>query len=141
MSWLRAVRYGAMNIVRWFPVIWRDRDWDHAFLFELMAVKFAHMEAMHRRHGNLVRSDQTAHECMVAKNLCRRIADGAPSEIDTFASNPRSRLQDGRLGGARVTEPFWLSDMRIDGEWFEPRQQDVEVLARLMRRKALGWWD
>ena len=31
--------YGIKNLWKWFPTIWRDRDWDDHFIFELIRVK------------------------------------------------------------------------------------------------------
>ena len=33
---------GVKNLWRWFPTIWRDRDWDHTFIYELLRVKLEH---------------------------------------------------------------------------------------------------
>lgn len=33
---------GIKNLWRWFPTIWRDRDWDHTFIYELLRVKLEH---------------------------------------------------------------------------------------------------
>lgn len=30
---------GIKNIIRWFPTIWNDRDWEHGFILELMMKK------------------------------------------------------------------------------------------------------
>ena len=30
---------GIKNLIRWFPVIWKDRDWDDHFIWELMIQK------------------------------------------------------------------------------------------------------
>lgn len=30
---------GVKNLFRWFPIIWRDRDWDTSFIFEIMIQK------------------------------------------------------------------------------------------------------
>jgi hypothetical protein len=26
------------NLIRWFPIIWKDRDWDDHFIFEILTV-------------------------------------------------------------------------------------------------------
>lgn len=31
--------YGVKNLWKWFPTIWKDRDWDSHFIFELVRVK------------------------------------------------------------------------------------------------------
>ena len=30
---------GVKNLWKWFPTIWKDRDWDDHFIFELIRVK------------------------------------------------------------------------------------------------------
>ena len=30
---------GIKNLVRWFPIIWRDRDWDDHYIFEVLKFK------------------------------------------------------------------------------------------------------
>ena len=30
---------GIRNLIRWFPVIWKDRDWDDHFIWQLMIQK------------------------------------------------------------------------------------------------------
>lgn len=39
-------KYGVRNLVKWFPVIWRDRSWDHCFIHLLMEqkLKFVYKE-------------------------------------------------------------------------------------------------
>ena len=31
--------HGVKNLWKWFPTIWKDRDWDHDFIFSLLAKK------------------------------------------------------------------------------------------------------
>ena len=33
---------GVKNLIRWFPTIWKDRDYDDYFIFELLRVKLEH---------------------------------------------------------------------------------------------------
>jgi len=33
---------GVKNLVRWFPTIWRDRDWDDHFIWVLLEKKLIH---------------------------------------------------------------------------------------------------
>ena len=35
---------GIKNIIKWFPIIWKDRDWDWEFLLEMMKFKMQLME-------------------------------------------------------------------------------------------------
>ena len=33
---------GIKNLWRWFPTIWKDRDWDHTYIYEILRVKLEH---------------------------------------------------------------------------------------------------
>ena len=47
ITWLRYdARYlhkdviqGVKNLIRWFPTIWNDRDYDHSYIYEILRVK------------------------------------------------------------------------------------------------------
>ena len=47
ITWLRYdakylhkdVIQGVKNLIRWFPTIWKDRDYDHSYIYEILRVK------------------------------------------------------------------------------------------------------
>jgi hypothetical protein len=39
---IRSFVYGVRNIVRWIPTIWKDRDWDHNYILEILKKKLEH---------------------------------------------------------------------------------------------------
>lgn len=38
---------GIKNLIKWGPVIWKDRDWDDTFLFEIIKFKISKMAESH----------------------------------------------------------------------------------------------
>lgn len=40
---------GVKNLYFWFPIIWKDRDWDYSFLLEVMKFKISRMSKNHVR--------------------------------------------------------------------------------------------
>lgn len=38
---------GVKNLIKWGPVIWKDRDWDDTFLFEIIKFKLSSMSKSH----------------------------------------------------------------------------------------------
>ena len=30
------IKYGVQNLYKWFWIIWKDRDWDHHYIFEVL---------------------------------------------------------------------------------------------------------
>ena len=41
---MKNIYTGIMNLSRYFRIIWNDRDWDYAYLMELIAFKLERME-------------------------------------------------------------------------------------------------
>jgi len=33
---------GVKNLIKWFPVIWKDRDWDNHYIYEIIGKKLTH---------------------------------------------------------------------------------------------------
>jgi len=49
----RNIAISIRNLIKWFPVIWKDRDWDHSFIYEILKHKLenqAHYIAKKNRH-------------------------------------------------------------------------------------------
>ena len=44
---LNNFRVGVRNLFDWFPVIWKDRDWDDNFFFEVVKYKITKMSKSH----------------------------------------------------------------------------------------------
>lgn len=38
-NWLRQFYEGCSNLINWFPVIWKDRNWDDHYIFEVLKKK------------------------------------------------------------------------------------------------------
>ena len=36
---MREFIQGVKNLIKWFPVIWRNRDWDHTFIYDILTFK------------------------------------------------------------------------------------------------------
>ena len=35
------LKYGVKNLIHWFPIIWKDRNWDSHYIFEIMKHKLS----------------------------------------------------------------------------------------------------
>ena len=39
-EWYYDCTEGVRNMLRWYPTIWNDRDWDQHFIYEVLKTKF-----------------------------------------------------------------------------------------------------
>lgn len=72
---LRIVR-GVKNLIKWFPIIWKDRDFDRDYLYDIMYFKMSNMEEFFK-YGRTYSVDAKIYgeqigEC---KNLLKRVKD------------------------------------------------------------------
>ncbi len=65
------------NVLRWLPVIWRDRDWDDYFIWEILKFKLKN-QAKHI--GDRDRHTRAKHDAKVM-NLCVRLIDKIEEEF------------------------------------------------------------
>ncbi len=47
-NFFRSIKYGIKNLITWFPIIWKDRDWDHWYLYKILRFKLIQMENLQR---------------------------------------------------------------------------------------------
>ena len=49
---------GVKNLIKWGPIIWKDRDWDDSFLFEIIKFKILNMSESHGKTMTYVGSQR-----------------------------------------------------------------------------------
>lgn len=71
---LYKLRQGITNLIQWAPLIWRDRDWDWAFLARILEFKFRRMSKS-LAAGSHLRRERDARQCLVCAELAKRLAE------------------------------------------------------------------
>tara|TARA_R110000868_G_scaffold64476_1_gene193547 strand:- start:189 stop:593 length:405 start_codon:yes stop_codon:yes gene_type:complete len=121
------IEAGIQNLIKWFPVIWKDRDFDHAFIEYLLQHK---LQAIYNRFND---SDQTyvnweaeeSAKALKALRICLTILERRRSEfyIDLWDSDHEELS----------------NELLVQMESVENR--DWKLLWRLMDNHMLWWWD
>jgi hypothetical protein len=69
------LRNGISNLIKWFPVIWKDRSWDSHYIFEILKQKLIFQReylVTNNRHLNVDEDNRYITLCL---NLIERIQD------------------------------------------------------------------
>jgi hypothetical protein len=67
---------GVKNLIKWFPIIWRDRDWDQSYIFTILQKKLElHAEGIAKR-DILVSSQRDAELMRTSTRLIEKIKNG-----------------------------------------------------------------
>jgi hypothetical protein len=112
------IGHGVSNVVRYGPTIWRTSEFDHAYLLELMALKFRYMAEHHEKHRVVSDWARTAKQLRICQTLCNRLRnDDYLLNDPPFAGECQSKANEAHA------------------------QQDVDYLALMMRKYLRCWWD
>jgi hypothetical protein len=56
----RDIGQGVRNLIKWFPVIWKDRQWDHFFMLYMLQFKLKLMSKFFKTGSCSMRSEEDA---------------------------------------------------------------------------------
>lgn len=110
--------YGIINIFRWMPVIWPDRDWDWAFLAKIMEYKLRRMSKLFE-NGYHVLAHRDARRMLICAELLKRL------RTESYACH---------RNGLSVTKASVQRDQMV-GMYYQ------EYLGKILGKYLRGWWD
>jgi len=130
------VKYGIRNLITWFPVIWRDRDWDEYFLFVVMHEKLKRMEHLHRHYGMCVDDEKYANQMRTCRILIKRLMD---ENYFDYSLLPKTGCFEDML---KPLPPELSRKIMVEHKKEELQiNQDLDLLFKTMRKHIQKWWD
>jgi hypothetical protein len=158
-DFFRSIKYGIENLINWFPVIWKDRDWDHWFLYMILKKKLSDMEEYHRKYGHTVNAEKTADEMKTCVNLLDRLMKDEYHEMvfkkhDEKWGEPEFNWDECEREGCCELKIFRTNikdekDKEQETKEFRRlceheanlRKQDIDYLFETMKKYIQSWWD
>jgi len=159
-DFFRNIRLGIPNLIKWAPVIWKDRDWDQYFLYVILQFKLKQMEKLQRQHGISVNSNDYADQMKTCILLLDRIIK---DDYLTNALKPHEeKWGESRLNfkplpdNAELFEGIFtvekVTNKKEKGQENKERmalykhvdnlqKNDLDLLFKNMRKYVEGWWD
>lgn len=67
---------GVKNLIRWFPIIWRDRDWGHRYIFDILEHKLKSQSKYIGDRDIHISAKRDAEIMLTCVRLMERIRDG-----------------------------------------------------------------
>lgn len=153
------IPYGVKNLIRWFPVIWKDRNWDHYFIYVILRRKLQLMEQCirHGMHTNCVKDANKIKRCVLLLN--RLIEDNYHENVyyDYYKKwgQPEIVFKESEIeiGSCELNfkypnvnseedDKLRQKHFKTKGNFEEDlRRQDIEMLFKLMEKYIESWWD
>ena len=71
----RDIAHGFRNLRKWLPIIWKDRDWDDHFIFEVLKFKIKNTAKYIRKHDRYIGAERDAQIMMTCVRLIEKIQE------------------------------------------------------------------
>jgi hypothetical protein len=148
---------GVKNLIRWFPVIWKDRDYDHFFIYYLLREKLKQMEDFQLNHGHCVSHKEISHKIKICRILLDRLIN------DDYLENATAPVEK-RFGEWKMKtvpyegNPEWselvtyfdgCDDQELAQKYYQywvehsrkMEEQDLDELFTRLRKQIRLFWD
>jgi hypothetical protein len=156
----RALKIGTKNLITWFPIIWKDRQWDHTFIYTIFRKKLSLTEHYIRNYGIHVDAKRDADRIKTCVLLLDRLLEdeyhemafkrhhekwGQPEmqfkKCEDSTNYSKLHIHHDKV----ITEQDEVNERKDFHNAYEHeqylREQDLELLFKIMRKHIQGWWD
>jgi hypothetical protein len=114
------IKYGVKNLYKWFWIIWKDRDWDHYYIFQVLKFKLE-KQAKHLGERNWHESSKRDAEIMMT---CVRLINKLQNEEYYEAYYDSKPMNNEMMHKCLVQH-----------------SKAKRLLFRIMEEKIESWWD
>lgn len=153
------IRQFFRNIKRvfyWIPLLWEDRWFDSSWLLLIMEKKLRYDADHYMKYHVAVGGERRAKQMLTCAILCKRLAsDDYKTPWDAGARESSWRMWNYMVGNVKKvgsliihTSEGYVEDPKLSREfrWAteredEMKQQDRDLLFKIMKKHLFYWWD
>lgn len=113
------ITIGIANLVKWFKIIWNDRDFDQGYLYDIMYFKLDNMQKFFESENTYsIDAKDYAKQIKYCKELLYRIMNESIYDENWDGENFTKSLHEIDILDKQEKELFWNSMCEyIDGWW------------------------
>ena len=139
---------------QWAPIVWRDEDWDSAYLFEIMRFKIAKMRVDMEKANRHTTVKENVRDMLVVEELLRRhgFSDFYSDNDEGFKAQGlctcTDEMFDNWLSGCidhsgKYVSPwcFWCRNPKILRLSSNKENEDFAYLCKVFEKQARRWWN
>lgn len=152
------IPYGVKNLFRWFKIIWKDRNWDNQYIYSILHHKLNLQERHIRKHDNHTDAQKIARKMRLCVLLLERLMKDDYNDLAFYFHNkkwgePEFNLIDvddeykkldithENVNTKEEEEQHFKEYKRCSEHEDMLREQDLDMLFKLMRKHIQTWWD
>lgn len=148
------IKRGVWNLIRWFPVVWKDRNWDQYYIYCILHHKLNLMEKNIRSNNNHTRAIKDANDIKKCVLILNRLIEDNYHENSFKRHDEKWGHPELNLGNNRKVYIFHKNVLTEKDEQEEIKdskrshkhamnlkKQDLEILFDTMKKHIECWWD
>ena len=137
MNHIRRFLSSVHNLIRWFPVIWKDKDWDQSYLYTIMLTKIRHMRERNEKVKFYVGHEIDAKWMKVCERLIENLVESKywDDEYDHKPLNIKNMTFD---------DPIYQGMVRAYKSGFPQEIREMKarkLLFKILEWRIEYWWD
>lgn len=134
------VKWGIKNLITYFPVIWRDRDWDHGYFEDLIRVKFEKWIPVYTtckmQYEGMEKDIQAMRICL---EILKRRKDNWYTETWHICYSSHHKYP--KQFFAKMTDEEEVESKRGLEMMHEGEKKDWKLFCRILEKYNDRWWD
>lgn len=114
------IPYGIKNLIKWFPLVWKDRDYDHNYILYTLKFKIHNTRKLHEKNRRHVGVEKEIHCMKVCEILLDRLIKDDYYWMHFKSTNINNRQFLIRSNNNRIIDKnylFHILSKRIDSWW------------------------
>lgn len=147
----RYIRF-VKRLIAWLPIIWRDEDWDPAYLYEIMRFKISRMRLNIEQNARHYGWERNVKDMKVVEELLNRAAF-SEFHWDNYVKCMDDRCYCGGVYNRTIyfRLPNGLTEVKYNRcnycswlirKWDQQKQDaDFNHAMEMIRKRSKGWWD
>lgn len=157
---IRDICAGIYYVFKWLPVIWKDRQWDYVFILIILRHKLKMMRDFFNEDAIYVGADKDAKDMdLCIKLMNRLIEDDYLMNLFKYHDEKWGELRTHSIQVPDKPDMYKLefevpnvkteSDKRKEEvqrnflykQEYKQKQQDLELLTKMINKHLFYWWD
>ncbi|MFA5153071.1 MAG: hypothetical protein WC554_10960 [Clostridia bacterium] len=134
MKAIRNFIYSVKNIIKWIPVLWKDREWDYMFLYEIVYQKIHNMRKYHEKANFFVGVENEIKWMKVCEKLLRILIDSTYWE-DEYDNKPLN------IRKMNLTDVYLKLYEKNNGRTDIREEKAKRLLFKILSWRVEYWWD